>query len=66
MKDVLIHEIISRLRRHGFVHVNRDNIVTDEVYSQYFYNILDQMKGKNKERDKAINQLLEKFPPKKK
>jgi hypothetical protein len=66
MKDILITQIINRLRRLGFVHVNKDNITTDEVYSHYFFNMLDEMQGENKETDKAIKHLLKKYSPPKK
>lgn len=60
---MLVTQIINKLRRLGFVHVNKDNIATDEVYSHYFFNILDEMQGENKEVDKVIKQLLEKYSP---
>ena len=66
MKDILITQIINRLRRLGFVHVSKDNIATDEVYSHYFFNMLEGMRGENKETDKAIKQLLKKYSPPKK
>ena len=42
LKDRLIDQIVERLRKYGFVHVNRENISTDEVYSQYFLRILNE------------------------
>ncbi len=58
IKDKLINQAVTRLRNFGFVHVNEDNIVTDEVYSLYFLKILKEMLGENAETDSVINQLL--------
>ncbi|MCX6295606.1 MAG: hypothetical protein NTX97_05995 [Bacteroidetes bacterium] len=57
-KEHLIKQIVNRLRKFGFVHVNEENIRTDEVYSLYFSKILVEMLGENTESDQMINELL--------
>ena len=58
LKDELIKQIINRLKKFGFVHVNKKNIATDEVYSQYLLKILNGMLGEDQHVDLAIEQLL--------
>lgn len=58
LKDRLIQQIVNRLRQFGFVHVNENNITTDEVYSLYFSKILHEKLGENPEIDPVIKQLL--------
>lgn len=58
IKDELVNQIVNRLRKFGFVNVSKKNILTDEVYSQFFFKILNEKLGENSERDIAINQLL--------
>lgn len=57
-KENLIKQGVSKLKKFGFVNVNKTNIVTDEVYSLYFSKILHEMLGINLETDVVINQLL--------
>lgn len=66
IKDELIKQMVNRLRRFGFVHVNEENIITDEVYSLYFSKILNEKLGENAELDMEINQLLTAMNPKNK
>ena len=63
IKSKLIKQAASRLRKFGFIHVNENNITTDEVYSQYFMKILNEMLGENTEKDLVINQLLKTMNP---
>lgn len=58
LKDSFIKQIVSRLRKFGFVNVNKENIAIDEVYRFYFLKILNEKKGENKDLDIVINQLL--------
>lgn len=58
IKKELIKQMVNRLRRFGFVHVNEDNIITDEVYSLYFSKILNEKLGEGAESDMVIKQLL--------
>lgn len=58
-KETLIKQGVSKLKKFGFVNVNKTNIVTDEVYTLYFSKILHEMLGVHSEADIAINKLLE-------
>jgi hypothetical protein len=58
IKAKLVKQAVNRLRKLGFVHVNKTNIETDEVYSLYFLKILKEKLGENEEVDIVINQLL--------
>lgn len=55
----LIKQAVNRLKRFGFRNVNENNITTDEVYSFYFFKMLNEMLGESREKDEAIQQLLE-------
>lgn len=58
-KENLIKQGVAKLKKFGFVNVNKTNILTDEVYALYFSKILHEMRGVNIETDAMINQLLE-------
>lgn len=58
-KEILIKQGVTKLKKFGFVNVNKTNIVTDEVYTFYFSKILHEMLGVHLEADVVINQLLE-------
>lgn len=58
IKERLIRQVVNRLRNFGFVHVTKENITTDEVYSLYFSKILNDMLGENKKTDLVVKQLL--------
>ena len=58
IKDRLIKQVVKRLRKFGFIHVNEENIATDEVYRIYLLKILNEMLGENSEDDLVINQML--------
>lgn len=59
LKEILIKQGVSKLKKFGFINVSKTNIVTDEVYTLYFSKILQEMLGINLEADMVINQLLE-------
>ncbi len=61
VKDKLIKQVVTKLRKFGFVHVNENNIIIDEVYRLYFLKILKEGLGENAETDKVINQLLKRI-----
>lgn len=58
-KETLIKQGVAKLKKFGFVNVNKTNIITDEVYTFYFSKILHEMLGIDLEADVAINKLLE-------
>lgn len=59
LKETLIKQGVSKLKKFGFVNVNKTNIVTDEVYTFYFSKILLEMLDLHPEAGIAINKLLE-------
>jgi hypothetical protein len=56
-KKELLKEGISRLRNLGFQMVDGENIFYDELYSVYFYNMLQNKKGMSKYLDEIIQEL---------
>lgn len=54
----LVGEGIKKLKHFGFVNVNEENILSDEVYVFFFTRFLDSQKGKSNELDKQIEILL--------
>lgn len=59
LKENLIKQGVEKLKKFGFVNVNKNNIITDEVYSLYFSKMLQGMIGRHRELDDAIRQLQE-------
>jgi hypothetical protein len=57
-KKELEKEGVSKVRNLGFQMVNNENIYYDEVYSAYFYNMLQSKKGISKYLDDIINELM--------
>ncbi|HYV93964.1 MAG TPA: hypothetical protein VE978_19455 [Chitinophagales bacterium] len=57
-KGNIIEQAVSKLKKFGFLHVNADNIMRDEVYRYYFEKILREEAWKNTERDAVIDELL--------
>lgn len=54
----LIDSGVKKLKNFGFIKVNEENILSDEVYCFFFHRFLDVLKGKNNELDKQIEELL--------
>ena len=59
LKENLIKQGVEKLKKFGFVNVNKNNIINDEVYSLYFSKMLQGMIGRYWELDDAIRQLQE-------
>lgn len=58
LKEKLIKQAVKKLRLFGFVHVNTENILTDDVYKLYFIKILYSNLKTNKDMDNVINEIL--------
>jgi len=58
MKDKLIAAGVKNLKEFGYPSCNKDNILTDMIYSQFFLSMLKDNKGHGKELDKAIDELI--------
>lgn len=59
--DELITQGVNKLKKFGYVHVNEQNILSDEVYQAFFERILKERLKKNKEERKNIVHLLDKI-----
>ncbi len=65
MEDKLIDAGVKNMHAYGYPQCNKDNILTDEIYSAFFASMLKDNKGKaGSEVDKAIDSLLAKCDPK--
>ncbi|MGK9450306.1 hypothetical protein ACSSZE_03435 [Acidithiobacillus caldus] len=67
VRDHLIENGVKNLRRFGYPSVNKDNILTDYLFSRFFLNMLEDNKGsKNANVEREIDQLIaeinERFP----
>ncbi len=58
-KEKLIMLGVGKLKKFGFVNVNKTNITTDEVYSLYFSKMLREINGCSFGTDTVANQLLD-------
>lgn len=58
MKKKLIDAGVKNLKEFGYPNCNRDNILTDDIYKQFFASMLKDNKGHSSEVDKAIDELL--------
>ncbi|MFH1319191.1 MAG: hypothetical protein ABII90_00870 [Bacteroidota bacterium] len=61
--EELISLVVVKLKRFGYVNVNRDNILSDEVYRLFFEKILKERLERNKEELVDISTLLNKIKP---
>jgi len=59
IKEALIDAGVKNLKEFGYECVNKENILADDVYSQFFRSMLNDNLGKaGKPVDDAINELL--------
>ena len=58
MKDKLIAAGVQNLRNYGYPRCNKDNILTDQIYKEFFISMLKDNKGYGSLSDKAIDELL--------
>lgn len=57
IKSKLILAGIKNLNEFGYEQVNAKNILTDDIYSQFFLSMLNDNLGNGKSIDEAINEL---------
>lgn len=57
LKKKLIEAGVRNLKEFGYPSVDKDNILTDEVYAEFFKSMLNDNKGKGV--DNEIDELLE-------
>ena len=58
MRGMLIAAGVRNLLEWGYPQCNKKNILTDEIYSEFFLNMLEDNKGAAKEADEAIEALI--------
>jgi len=54
----LIDAGVKNLKAYGYPDCNKDNILTDQIYSAFFESMLNDNKGNGRDIDAAINELL--------
>jgi hypothetical protein len=59
MRDKLIANGIRNMKEFGYPHVGQDNILTDEIYREFFKTMLESSKGYGTQTDRVIDGLLE-------
>ena len=59
IRQHLISAGVKNLKEFGYINVTSENIITDEVYSQFFKSMLEENIGQNEKVDEVINQLLQ-------
>ncbi len=67
VRNSLIKNGVKNLRQFGYPSVNKDNILTDYLFSQFFLNMLRDNKGSqyanvDREIDQLIAEINERFP----
>lgn len=58
VKSKLVSQGVRKLKLLGFINVDEQNIVEDDVYRFYFIRILNSNLGENTEMDLAICELI--------
>ena len=58
LRKRIIENGIKNLNEFGYTQVDKDNILTDDVYSQFFLSMLNDNLGNNKVVDEVINGLI--------
>ena len=61
IEQKLIENGIKNLKEFGYPNVNKENIFTDLIYSQFFKSMLEDNKGYKADIDTAIDNLLAKI-----
>lgn len=61
MEEKIINAGVHNLKQFGYPAVNSENIFTDEVYSLFFKNMLNDNLGVSFEIDQVIQKILSKI-----
>ena len=59
--DELIKQGVTKIKKFGYINVNEQNILSDDVYRVFFERILKERLKKNIEEKQDIYRLLEKI-----
>lgn len=65
IKTHLLNAGVKNLKEFGYPEVNSENILTDDVYSEFFKNMLNENKGHSQSIDDVINELIKEIETKK-
>jgi hypothetical protein len=58
--EKILKDGVKKLKKFGFEDVNKNNILSDEVYFFFLTRFTNSLRGKNKRTDKVIDKLLNK------
>lgn len=58
MRDKLIEQGVKNLKEFGYPDVDAENILTDQIYSAFFREMLKENKGYSTSIDKDIDAIL--------
>lgn len=58
IREKLITNGVRNLKEFGYPKVNKENIFTDLVYSQFFKRMLEQSKGNRDDFDVVIDEII--------
>jgi hypothetical protein len=63
LRERLINGGVRNLKAYGYPSVSKENILTDEIYREFFRSMLRDNKGSSKTMDVAIDGLLAEIGP---
>lgn len=58
LRDKLIKAGVKHLKEYGYPECNKDNIITDIIYSEFFKSMLEGNKGQSDAADEVIDGIL--------
>lgn len=58
IKDLLIKAGVNNVKEYGYPSVSEKNILTDDVYKEFFKSMLSDNKGQSSDIDDVIDELM--------
>lgn len=58
-RQKLIESGVKSLKEFGYPQVDAENILTDEIYSEFFKSLLEDAQGNDEKLDRVIDGLLQ-------
>lgn len=58
IKEKLLNNGVNNLKEFGYPEVNKNTILTDDLYKEFFRSMLNANLGNNSQIDLVINELL--------
>lgn len=65
-KDNLLEIGAEKLKKFGFIHVTKNNVLEDEVYKYHFKKFISFLLGQDEDLDMAIRELFSSIDKKEK